>query len=103
VSSPVWHLYIVRTRDGSLYTGIATNVARRLTEHRARGARGAKYLRGRGPFRLVLHRRIGDRALALRVERRVKRLPKLAKETLVASRPARRRLLGMLDLEPSQT
>ena len=97
--SPVWHLYIVRTRDGSLYTGIATDVARRMTEHRACGARGAKYLRGRGPLRLVWQRRIGDCALALRVERRVKRLAKLEKEALVAARPATRRLLGMFDLE----
>ena len=102
MSNPVWHLYIVRTQNGCLYTGVATDVARRMTEHRAGGTRGAKYLRGRGTFRLVLQRAIGDRALALRVERRIKRLPKREKETLVAARPATPRLLGMLDLERSQ-
>ena len=96
-----WVVYILRCADGSLYTGIATDVARRMNEHRARGARGAKYLRGRGPLRLVWQRRIGDSSLALRVERRIKRLPKPAKEALLVARPATRRLLGMLDLEGS--
>ena len=76
-----WHLYMVRCRDGSLYTGIASDVERRLAEHRA--GRGAKYLRGRGPIELVFRRRVGDRCRALQMERRVKRLPKSAKEALV--------------------
>jgi putative endonuclease len=78
----VWYLYIIRCRDGSLYTGIATDVARRLAAHRA--GKGAKYLRGRGPLTLVYQTRIGSKALALRVERRVKALPKAKKEQLVA-------------------
>jgi putative endonuclease len=78
---------MVRCRDGSLYTGIATDVARRLAEHAAPGGKGAKYLRGRGPLRLVFTRRAATRAVALRLERRVKRLPKARKEALV-KRPA---------------
>jgi predicted GIY-YIG superfamily endonuclease len=46
-----WHLYVVRCRGGELYTGIATDVVRRLSEHES-GA-GAKYLRGKGPLALV--------------------------------------------------
>ena len=46
----VWHLYLVRTREGDLYTGIAKDVERRIAEHERPGARGAKYLRGRGPI-----------------------------------------------------
>ncbi len=74
---------MVRCRDGSLYTGIACDVARRLAEHRA--GRGAKYLRGRGPIELVFSERIGSRGLALRAERCVKKLAKPKKEALVRS------------------
>ena len=76
-----WHLYLLRCGDGALYTGIATDVDRRVEEHRE--GRGAKALRGRGPLELVLARPVGDRAHAQRVESRVKRLSKPAKEALV--------------------
>lgn len=76
-----WHLYMIRCRDNSLYTGIATDVARRLSEHQS--GKGAKYLRGRSPMELVFEHRIGERREALRIERRVKKLPKHKKEALV--------------------
>ncbi len=76
-----WSVYLLRCSDGSLYTGIATDVSRRLTEH-AEGDKGAKYLRGRGPLELVFDRKIGDRSLASRIEHRVKRFPKAYKEDL---------------------
>ena len=76
-----WHLYLIRCGDGTLYTGIATDVARRFEEHAA--GRGAKYLRGRGPLALVFEAKIGDRSHALRAEHRVKGLKKEQKEALV--------------------
>ena len=76
-----WYLYIVRCRNGSLYTGIATDVERRFTEHQAN--KGSKYLRGRGPLKLVFTKQIGKKELALKIERLVKRLPKLKKEKLI--------------------
>ena len=85
-----WSVYLVRCGDGTLYTGIATDVDRRLEEHRA--GRGARYLRGRGPLRLALRREIGDRALALRGEARGKKRPRARTEELIA----RRRLLDQL-------
>ena len=78
---------MIRCRDGALYTGISLDVSRRFDEHCAAGPRGARYLRGRGPLTLVLAHEIGERTLALKLERAVKRLPKDAKERLVA-RPA---------------
>lgn len=86
-----WSVYVLRCGDGSLYTGIATDVARRLEEHES-GRKGAKYLRGRGPFTVVLEIPVGDRALASRAELRIKRLAKIEKERLLRS-PARRRVL----------
>lgn len=80
----MWYLYILRCRDGSLYTGIAMDVAKRLAAHKA--GKGAKYLRGRGPLDLVYKTRIGPRGLALKIEQRVKALPKVKKEQLIDKR-----------------
>jgi len=68
-----YSIYLVRCRDGSFYTGIATDVVRRFAEHED-GAKGAKYLRGKGPLKLVFQQEIGNRSLASRVESRIKRL-----------------------------
>lgn len=78
----LFSLYILRCADGTLYTGIATDVDKRLAEHRS-GKRGAKYLRGKGPLEVLLSRPVGDRATALRLEYRVKRLPRTQKLELV--------------------
>jgi len=80
-----WYLYLVRCRDGSLYTGITTNVARRFAEHQGNGDAGAKYLRGRGPLVLVFQKKIGSRSLALGVESKVKKLSKARKEELISA------------------
>ena len=89
---------MLRTRDGALYTGIATDVARRLAEHLGAGRRGARSLRGRAPLELVFRRRIGERGLALRVESRIKRRPRSEKQAIVYARPTKRALLRRLGL-----
>jgi len=78
-----WYLYLVRCHDGSLYTGIATDVARRFVEHQESKVAGAKYLRGRGPLMLVFQNKLGSRSLALGVESKVKKLSKVRKEELI--------------------
>ena len=80
-----WHVYMVRCGDGSLYTGIATDVARRLETHEA--GKGAKYLRGRGPLSLVYTEPAPTRSEALRAEARIKRLPRARKEALAGWGP----------------
>lgn len=82
MAAPDYSLYILRCADSSLYTGIAINVDKRLQEHRD-GIRGAKYLRGRAPFKLVFQQVTGDRSIASQLEYRVKRLEKSQKEALV--------------------
>ena len=84
-SSKLFSLYIVRCADDSLYTGIAADVAKRITEHES-GVRGSKYLRGRGPLSLEFVEEVGDRALASMLEHRVKRLSKAQKEALIRGR-----------------
>lgn len=80
-----YSLYIIRCADGSLYTGIAVDVDKRIREHE-RGIRGAKYLRGRGPLILEFERIIGDRGAAQSAEHYVKRLDRSGKEDLLAGR-----------------
>jgi putative endonuclease len=84
---------MLRCSDGSLYTGIAIDVSRRVAEH-ATGSKGSRYLRGRGPLKLVLQAEVGDRRSATRVELRIKRLGKQEKERLLL---APERIKAMLD------
>lgn len=79
---PIWRLYVLRTRDGHLYTGITTDVDRRVREHKS-GVRGAKALRGRGPLTLLFTAAIGSRSAALKAEHWVKKLRKNHKEQLL--------------------
>jgi putative endonuclease len=76
---------MVRCHDGSLYTGITTDVSRRFAQHRKNNGEGAKYLRGRGPLTLVFQKKLGDRSLALGVESKVKKLSKARKEELIST------------------
>lgn len=81
MSESIYSIYLVRCRDGSLYTGIATDVERRLGEH-ADSRKGAKYLRGKAPLTLLFQRQVGDRSLASKVELQIKKLPKRDKSDL---------------------
>lgn len=76
-----WKLYILRCGDGSLYTGITTDVQKRLAAHRS--GKGAKYTRGRGPLELVYSEECGSHSDALRRELEIKRLTREEKEILI--------------------
>lgn len=95
---PDWHVYLIRTRFGALYTGITTDVERRVAEHAQAGRGGAKYLRSKGPLVLVYEASIGSRMLALKVERSLKSLSKKDKERIVAARPDAGELLARLGI-----
>ena len=77
----IWYLYILRCKDGTLYTGITTDVEKRLEAHRT--GRGAKYTRGRGPLELVYREECGDHSAALKRELEIKKLPREEKEKLI--------------------
>jgi putative endonuclease len=80
---PTWFVYLARCADGTLYCGIARDVAARIARHDA--GTGAKYTRGRGPLAVVLVRRCRDKGRALRLEHAVKQLTRAEKEALVAT------------------
>ncbi|WP_425606644.1 GIY-YIG nuclease family protein [Pectobacterium araliae] len=84
-NDPHWYLYMLRTVNGALYTGITTDVSRRLNQHQT--GKGAKALRGKGELTLVFHCLAGDRSNALKLEYRIKQLSKSQKERLVQDQP----------------
>ncbi len=79
-------VYMLRCRDGSLYTGWSTDVQRRLASHRS--GRASRYTASRLPVELVLARAMADRGAAMREEARIKRLRRAEKLALVASHAA---------------
>ncbi|CNI14437.1 GIY-YIG nuclease family protein [Yersinia pekkanenii] len=95
MSDSLWHLYLLRTATGMLYTGITTDVTRRLAQHQA--GKGAKALRGKGELMLVFHCEAGDRSTALKMEYRVKQLSKPQKEKLVINQPPS--LISLLEVK----
>lgn len=79
-----WYVYMVRCADGSLYTGIAKDVRRRLGEHNGSNGAGAKYTRARQPVELVFQERAASRSEAARREYAIKRLPRSAKLRMIS-------------------
>lgn len=80
-----WMVYVVRCADGTLYTGIAREVVRRIEEHNSSDMRGARYTRTRRPVALVYQEAAESRSVASKRERQIKRLTKLQKERLIVS------------------
>lgn len=81
-----WHVYIVRCRDGSLYTGITNDLPARVARHNA--GTGARYTRSRRPVTLVWKRRAKDKPAALKLEWAMKQLSRAEKLALVTRRAA---------------
>lgn len=69
----VWYLYLIECEDGSLYTGITTDVERRYAQHVA--GKGARYTRMKKPVRLVGFRECGSKSEALKAELFLKKQP----------------------------
>ena len=78
-----WSVYLLRCADGSLYTGIATDLQRRLRQHNGELAGGARYTRPRRPVELVWSEACEDRSAAARREAQVRKLPRVEKLKLV--------------------
>ena len=76
-------VYILRCKDGSLYTGWTNNLEHRLAMHRA--GKGAKYTRGREPLELVYSEELPDKSAALKREYAIKQLTREQKQLLIAS------------------
>ena len=80
----MYYLYILECADGTLYTGIAVDVERRVEEHNGSG-KGAKYTKARRPVKLVFSKKFRDRSAASKEEARVKKLSREEKLELLKS------------------
>lgn len=78
-----WYVYIVRCVDGSLYTGVTTDVARRLKEHNGNNKLAAAYTRARRPVTIVYNEALSTQSGALKREYEIKQLCSSDKEVLV--------------------
>lgn len=81
-----WHVYLLRCADGTLYTGITTDVTRRVEEHNSGRARGARYTAGRRPVVLAYSEMAEGRSEAARREAAIKKLDLAAKLALCSGK-----------------
>ncbi|HTK04413.1 MAG TPA: GIY-YIG nuclease family protein [Candidatus Eisenbacteria bacterium] len=79
-----WHVYLVRCADGTLYTGITTDLKRRVAVHNA--GKGAKYTRARLPVKLVWHEGAAGESAAKRREHEVRTMERADKLRLIRGR-----------------
>lgn len=77
-----WYVYMARGRSGALYTGITTDLQRRLREHNS-GTRGSKWARKERPLALVFAQRCENHSDALRAEHKIKSWSHERKECII--------------------
>ncbi len=77
-----WTVYILECGDGSLYTGVTTNLQRRFAEHEV--GKGARYTRGRGPLRVAHTETCENRSEALKRECEIKALSRAEKLSIIS-------------------
>ena len=92
----MYYLYILKCKDGTLYSGITVDLERRINEHNglskhglpteASAKAGAKYTKSRRPVKLVYTKRFKDRSTALKAEYKVKLLSRGEKLKLIKSK-----------------
>lgn len=83
MTSKKYYIYMLRCLDESIYTGITTDLQRRMSEHFSRGVKCAKYTRRHKAMRLERAWKAENRVLASRLEYYIKRLSKAEKELLI--------------------
>jgi len=95
-----WFLYLIECADGSLYTGIATDVDARFAAHAS--GKGARYTRTRKPVRVMASFEVPGRSEASRAEYWVKRLPVQQKRALIAGERTLESVLPRTEAEASE-
>ena len=84
IEKGIWHAYMVRCSDGTLYTGITNDLEKRIEAHNS-GRDGARYTRSRRPVTLVYSEQVKSKSAAAKLEYQIKRLPRLKKNNLIGS------------------
>jgi len=79
----MYTVYILKTSKDTLYTGITNNLEKRLNEHKSKGKKSAKYMRSFESFELVFTQKCETKSEALKMEIKIKKLPRIQKNTLL--------------------
>lgn len=79
-----WWVYIVRCADGSLYTGVTTDISRRIRQHNGELVGGARYTQSRRPVQLMRKEECASRSAASTREYAIKQLSRADKEKILA-------------------
>ncbi len=82
----MYYTYMLRCEDNSIYTGITSDISRRLSEHRSRGAKCAKYTLNHSAVRIEIAWESADRSSASKLEYHIKALNKKQKEELIKNK-----------------
>ena len=82
IAKNIWHVYMVRCSDGTLYTGITNDLEKRIEAHNS-GKDGARYTRSRRPVTLVYSKQAESKSAAARLEYQTKKLKRLKKKKLI--------------------
>jgi putative endonuclease len=77
-----WYVYILKCKDGTLYTGVTTEVKRRVAEHNT-SPKGAKYTKARRPVTLVYTEKAKNRSMAGKREAAIKAFVRTEKQALI--------------------
>lgn len=91
----LWFLYILQTEEQTLYTGITTDVARRLAQHQS--GKGAKYVKGRGTLTVMYQIEVENRSQALKLEYHIKQLTRAKKWQIITQQPTLSELMILLN------
>ncbi len=78
----LWYLYVLRCNDDTLYTGITTDIDRRVKEHNT-SSKGARYTRSRRPVSVVYSTEFSDRSSAQKAEISFKKMSRLKKLNVI--------------------
>ena len=90
-----WYLYVLRCGDGTLYTGITTDVEKRFAAHQE--GKGAKYTRGRGPLEILYREACASHSEALKREYAFKQLPREQKLSFLQQAEKNGKMTNCLD------
>ena len=81
----IWQIYMVRCKDGTLYTGITNDLAKRIKAHNS-AKDGARYTRSRRPLKLVYSEEAGSKSAAAKLEYKIKKMTRAKKMETIERR-----------------
>lgn len=96
---PQWFVYILKCDGKFFYTGITTDVSRRVAEHRKGPPLGAKYMRGIQKIKPVYSIAVENRSMASKIEYRIKKLPRIRKDQIISNNFSLKQLMAYLEMK----